>query len=600
MNEIAIIVNALGWALIHFLWQGLLVAGLMWLLVTAIPQHRSQLRYLGGLGLYFLLLPISINTFIFFFKSATAAPALLQLDIPMVSVASGVKPGLDFWLSEGIEPLLPLVVLLWLLGVSLLALRAVLGWVGTRFLVRRNVASISADLQRRVNHLIDRLNIRQAVSVLVSSRVKVPTVIGWIKPVILLPASVLARLPVEQLEMIIAHELGHIHRYDYLVNLLQIVIDTLFFYHPAVRWMSRNIRQEREHCCDDFVLKHQCRPSLYARALANLEVLRRPACATTLAATGGDLLRRVHRIASSDKSRKSAGFAQVAMMAALVALAGMGTHGGLEMGVYMPGHQLSARAVNPPFSFSGADHGRTAWTGTPDPYTQIRQGERNHARKKLELARQQALVVASRSDQPPVQKEAEAIPAEVVKHGPEDDVGLSGQQLASLGVTTGQPLPESNIDAQTGGSASLVVDHLQTQKKLRRATVKPMKTVSPRYPTYARSRAVEGWVKLSFTVDALGRARDIMVVAASPRKMFDRAAEKALRKWRFEILEGHDTGVALAQTFDFSMHPSDVRPTSRQRRCNTTGSNICGMSYRQESVEYFGAQNNRTEAANRN
>ena len=91
MDDIAVIVNALGWTLIHFLWQGMLVASLMWLLLKLIPQQRSQLRYLGGLGLYFLLLPVSINTFIFFFKSATAAPVVMSLDLPMVSVAAGVN-----------------------------------------------------------------------------------------------------------------------------------------------------------------------------------------------------------------------------------------------------------------------------------------------------------------------------------------------------------------------------------------------------------------------------------------------------------------------------------------------------------------------------
>ena len=110
---------------------------------------------------------------------------------------------------------------------------------------------------------------------------------------------------------------------------------------------------------------------------------------------------------------------------------------------------------------------------------------------------------------------------------------------------------------------------------------------------------MEGWVKLSFSVDDNGRARSIEVLDASPTQIFNRAAEKALRKWRFELLPGHDTQKVMAQTFDFSMHPSDVRPVSRQRRCNKTGSNICGMAFNQENVDYYGSQNNRREAANR-
>lgn len=606
MDNIAIIINALGWTLIHFLWQGMLVASLMWLLLKLIPQQRSQWRYLGSLGLYFLLLPVSINTFIFFFKSA-AAPAVLALDLPMVSVAAGVKPGMDFWLNEGIEPLLPLVVLLWALGVSLLAIRTLIGWAGTRLLVRKNVESISAGLQRRVDGLIGRLHVRQAVSVLVSSKVKVPTVIGWIKPVILLPASVLARLPVQQLEMIIAHELGHIHRYDYLVNLLQVLIDTLFFYHPQVRWMSRSIRQEREHCCDDFVLNHECKPSVYARALANLEILRQPSHATALAATGGDLLHRVHRIANSESPGKSAGFAQFAMMTVLVAVAGMGARSGLEMGAYSEEGPVSDMVVSEQFSFSASDAGPVGWISEPDPYEQIRQGIESNRNKDKELARVQDMAAAVRRSQPVNEQTLAQI--ETTKVQPDERLAPPEIQLAILDTHVNDLLRESgpvlesvttSFDLLDPQSQAIQESGQKNQNTQKRATVKPVKTVNPRYPTYARSRAVEGWVKLSFTVDKGGRAKDIKVVAASPLQIFDRAAKKALQKWQFETFQGHDADSQLAQTFEFSMHPSDVRSSSRKRRCNLTGSNICGAAFRQENVEIYGAKNIRMEASYRN
>lgn len=597
MSDVAVIVNALGWTLIHFLWQGILVASLMWLLFRLIPQQRSQLRYLASLGLYFLLLPVSINTFIFFLKSSAATLAVMSLNLPLVNVAAGVKPGLDFWLNEGIEPLLPLVVFLWVLGVSILALRTLIGWAGTRFLVSRNVEPIPSGMQARVNGLIDRLQVSQAVAVLVSSRVKVPTVIGWIKPVILLPASIMARMPAQQLEMIIAHELGHIHRYDYLVNLLQVVIDTLFFYHPQVRWMSRCIRQEREHCCDDYVLKHECQPKVYARALANLEILRQPANATALAATGGDLLHRVHRIANSELPRKSAGFAQIAMMAMLVAVAGMGARSGFETGVQSSGDWSSGVLANEQFSFSGSIARPVGWRPGSDPYGQIRQGIESNKRKNEASAMEQLVTIEER----PLQKQSFG-PAP--KTGPQvrtykEPVALHDLELASLNlvghdvIDIPEPVLESHgneIDSQDSAF----------QSPPRMATVRPVKTVKPRYPIYARSRAVEGWVKLSFTVDESGKAKAIRVVAASPAQIFDGVAEKALRKWKFKVLEGHDTGSLLLQAFEFSMNPSAARPTTRERRCNKTGSNICGVAYRQENVEIYGAQKIRMEAANRN
>ena len=123
-----------------------------------------------------------------------------------------------------------------------------------------------------------------------------PTVIGWLKPVVLLPASALAGLAPNQMEAILAHELAHIRRHDYIVNLLQTVVETLLFYHPAVWWLSRRIRAERENCCDDLAVSLCGDPVAYAAALAELEGLRSTTGELVLAATGGSLLQRVRRL----------------------------------------------------------------------------------------------------------------------------------------------------------------------------------------------------------------------------------------------------------------------------------------------------------------
>ena len=129
-----------------------------------------------------------------------------------------------------------------------------------------------------------------------STRVDVPTVIGWLTPVVLLPASALAGLTPQQIEAILAHELAHIRRHDYLVNLLQTLVETLLFYHPAVWWLSRRIRVERENCCDDLAVSLCGDPVAYAAALADLEELRSSNRTLALAATGGSLLQRVRRL----------------------------------------------------------------------------------------------------------------------------------------------------------------------------------------------------------------------------------------------------------------------------------------------------------------
>ena len=129
-----------------------------------------------------------------------------------------------------------------------------------------------------------------------SALVEVPTVVGWLRPVILLPASALTGLSPEQLEAILAHELAHIRRYDYLVNIVQTVVEILGFYHPAIWWVSRRIRIERENCCDDLAV-HVCGSSLqYARALACMEEIRHNTGDLALAATGGSLMARIARL----------------------------------------------------------------------------------------------------------------------------------------------------------------------------------------------------------------------------------------------------------------------------------------------------------------
>ncbi len=180
------------------------------------------------------------------------------------------------------------------------------GWRQTRKLTR-NGRPLGEDLEATVRALAGRLGIARAIRLLESSAVPVPAVIGWLRPAILVPASTLAGLTPRQLEAVLAHELAHIRRHDYLVNLLQTVVETLLFYHPAVWWVSSQVRRERESCCDDLAVE-VCGDRLgYARALADLEGLRTPSPRLAMAADGGSLLDRIRRLvgAPARPSRRS-------------------------------------------------------------------------------------------------------------------------------------------------------------------------------------------------------------------------------------------------------------------------------------------------------
>lgn len=152
-------------------------------------------------------------------------------------------------------------------------------------------------LELKLRELANKLNISKNVKLRESLAVKVPVVIGWLRPVILLPSSAITGLSVRQLELILAHELAHIRRHDYLVNLLQKIAETLLFYHPAVWWLSGVVRQERENCCDDLAIA-VCKGDklFYAKTLSLLDSMR-PSNDIALAADGGSLLRRIQRLA---------------------------------------------------------------------------------------------------------------------------------------------------------------------------------------------------------------------------------------------------------------------------------------------------------------
>jgi beta-lactamase regulating signal transducer with metallopeptidase domain len=148
----------------------------------------------------------------------------------------------------------------WLGGVAFSSCNLLRGFWWVQRIRRKEADSVNGDLLMRLDDLRRRLSISRPVRLLKSALVEVPTVVGWLRPVILLPASSLAGLTPGQLEAILVHELAHVRRFDYVVNIFQCLIETLMFYHPVVWWISRCVREEREHCCDDVVLKVCWRP----------------------------------------------------------------------------------------------------------------------------------------------------------------------------------------------------------------------------------------------------------------------------------------------------------------------------------------------------
>jgi beta-lactamase regulating signal transducer with metallopeptidase domain len=293
--------DALAWALIHFIWQGAAIALVAGVVNATLRRARPAARYALFCGALAMMAVAPVFTFI---AARSHAPSISTPPTPISAPTSMVAER-----PPGPAPVetdrLPWLVAFWLAGVGILSVRSLAGWALAQRLTRWKASPAGAFAQRAASRLQVLLGIRRHVRILSSAAAEVPAAIGWLRPVVLLPVSAVTALTPDQIEMLLAHELAHIRRSDYLVNLVQTGIETLLFYHPAVWWISGQIRAEREHCCDDLAVTACGDAVAYARALAAVEGLRTRMPVPVVAANGGSLLARIQRLANRDSSRRA-------------------------------------------------------------------------------------------------------------------------------------------------------------------------------------------------------------------------------------------------------------------------------------------------------
>lgn len=314
--------EAIGLALLHLLWQGALVAGLLAAALRILATRSAVSRYSVACLALAGLVALGVTTAIRSYdgaQSLAAAPA--QTAVTSFSALS--QPAeIPAMLRAAtlIRIYAPEIVMVWLAGVTLLTIRLGVSWFRARRLVTRSGKETSSEWQKVVQRLSTSLRLSRPVRLIESAAVEVPAVVGWLRPAILLPASSLTGLTPEQLEMILAHELAHISRHDFLVNIAQSIAETLLFYHPATWWISRQIRIERENCCDDRAVAICGNPLQYARALTVLEELRQ-APSMAVAASGGSLFARIGRLLGrSERGHMTSGWSAVAAAVTFVVL----------------------------------------------------------------------------------------------------------------------------------------------------------------------------------------------------------------------------------------------------------------------------------------
>ncbi len=564
---------ALGWTLIDFLWQGALIGVLYALARIALPAPRSRL--LAGHVALLALALVPLLTLIGHLDGG-APPAALQaasgaVVSAMEATTRDVGIEADTWLLW--------LVGAWMIGVVLLSMRLWNEWRRLRRLCDE-AAPVDAQWQQRFEQLAARLGVKLKVRLKQGAQIVTPMLVGVLRPTILLPASLFARLPVDQLELILVHELAHLRRLDPLFNLLQTGLDTLLFYHPVVHWISRKVREDRELCCDEIVVASGGNRLRYARALLALaEARTHDVPMPALAATGGALLERVERIVElpAPRAQNSQSLVAIALLGvlALVWWVPRDDDGGLLDAMPVALTANAATMVAPAFELVIGDI--AARFSAPRP-----------ALAPVDIEPVATESVASES--------TALVPAAIMPAIAPAMTPMAGALLAEASVSTetasAAPFTppsladETRVELQLPAAAPVDLAVARTpapiaetpaagQRNVAAATLVPTRRVAPAYPRVARLRGVEGWVVLDYRVDAKGRVVDVEIVDAQPVGTFDVAARQAIERWRYPA---NAASASLTQRFDFVLS-EEQRAGSDERCRRQTGSRVCRATH---------------------
>ncbi len=297
------LVNALGWTFVHSLWQGSLIALIMTAVMSRIPAQQAQKRYLTATISLLSVLLCSVVTFTILYQQPTAVTTGIDTYVTGITAQTeSTSTSLYEWISQ----YNPFLVSIWIMGVLFFALRFCFGLFYLRHL-KSSASPSPVEWQESLDRIVTTLGFTRKVKLAQSALLRIPVVTGYLKPVILFPIGIINQLQVDEVEAILAHEVAHLLRNDFIQNLMQSLIEMVFYYHPAVWWISAVVRSERENCCDDLAVQVCSNSLTYAKALVSLEDIsyRAPALALPFAGSKSHLLNRIKRILNQPQNKSN-------------------------------------------------------------------------------------------------------------------------------------------------------------------------------------------------------------------------------------------------------------------------------------------------------
>jgi TonB family protein len=554
-------VRILGLTLLHFLWQGGVIGLVAALALRSRARRSAHERYLICVA---ALLACAV---------APCVTAVVLANLPAASLiprpdAAGLLP-----LGRLAMPVhqvaasysldLPSVaVALWLVGVLAVGTYYAMQWCSVHR-IRRHAFSFGAsgDLARAGRRLLARWLPDAQVRVMLSHAITTPIVVGVWRPMILFPAATLARLPVEDFELILLHEIGHIVRRDTWVNALQVCLEVVFFYHPVMHWLSHRARLERECACDDFAVAASGSAYRYAQALTSLALAGHRVPAGALGAAGADLLPRLRYLAGECTdhnafSRNPLPFVLlVALLCCLLVVTPLGRWGELARSPFA--EQVFKPAVRPADERTRSPEAIATPLSEAQPQTHIQALERLAA---MERAR-----VQPERDAPSLSTVTES---ELTAPAVQDELIEAPEQPMLL---TSEPvfLPDSSIVEPAPQVPTPITAPAPEPGLL--ATYSPL----PDYPARARLDGIEGTVSVVLRVSPDGRPAGLQIVRAEPLGVFEGAVRRALMRWRFDVSGTSSAPSDRTVAYDLRFALGGVSSNAAPVCAPSTASHIC-------------------------
>lgn len=588
--------------LLHFIWQGTLIGLSLKIALKVTPDNNAQLRYLLSCIAMIACLVFPIVTFqlLQHVDISAFAQAIFNAEPSLGIIAPAPEVSVPWYQFSFLDAnLLPVITMAWFSIVLLLMCRLLIELFTVNQLRKRNVFNPSAELAQKFSRLSEQLMLTRAPKLLISSATSVPMAIGWLKPVVLIPCSMLSGLTPNQLDMLILHELAHIKRHDYAVNLLQTVVETLLFFHPAVHWISKQMRNEREYCSDDIAVSHCGNPMAYARTLTDtanhcLQHRHHTIPTMAVAASGGDLKQRISRLVTQQHCNVQSSSIKWFSVLLVISTLSVATAQALYFeapieqtkkkklaeNVYNSDAQITTTLLSP-FELEAKDFfteltnsnllsvndlsTRFAIADSEKQFNNkplsintasISNAEKNLRRLRtadlgLNIDDQEVLAVFNLYKN---QSETKNNTVNVDKHlrpptleiGFFDAFNLYDKQSTKEIVQTSpaKKISKTSLEAvnqTTNLAPSLSAKLLQSQE--------------PFYPPFAKQMGLEGDVRIEFIIGTDGLVKDVQFKSSEKTKTFKNAIRSAMKKWRFEParVDGKAVESTMSKVFSFNL-----------------------------------------------